>query len=79
MGALTVFAPQSLTVGPMKIGVLSTNDLTVLQLLERERSLRIMASTALVSEEASVLLGLAEDYESLATQRQTMCETKRDR
>jgi hypothetical protein len=63
----------------MKIGALSTNDLTVLQLLERERSLRIMASTALVSEEASVLLGLAEDYESLVTQRQTMCETKKDR
>jgi hypothetical protein len=63
----------------MNIGLQSTNDLTVLQLLERERSLRIMASTALVSEEASVLLGLAEDYESLVTQRQTMCETKRDR
>ena len=79
MGTLTVFALQSLTVGAMKIGLQSTNDLTVLQLLERERSLRIMASTALVSEEASVLLGLAEDYESLVTQRQTMCETKKDR
>lgn len=78
MGALTVFALQSLTVGAMKIGLQSTNDLTVLQLLERERSLRIMASTALVLEEASVLLGLAEDYESLVTRRQMDCDKKSD-
>jgi hypothetical protein len=63
----------------MKIGLKSTDGLTVLQLLERERSLRIMASTALAAEEAKVLLGLAENYESLVTRRQMICERKIDR
>jgi hypothetical protein len=54
----------------IKIGLVSTNDLTVLQLLARERSLRIMVSNALTPEEAKALLALAEDYASLATQRQ---------
>jgi hypothetical protein len=63
----------------MKIGLKSTDRLTVLQLLERERSLRIMASTALVPEEEKVLLGLAENYASLVTRRQLTCERKIDR
>jgi hypothetical protein len=46
-------------------------DLTVQQLLERERSLRVMASTALTVEESTALLVLVEHYESLATERQT--------
>jgi hypothetical protein len=45
-------------------------DLTERQLLERERSLRIMASTALTPEESTALLALAEQYESITTHRQ---------
>ena len=60
----------------MKIGLVSTNNLTVLQLLARERSLRVMASNALTTEEAKALLALAEDYASLATQRQIHEEEK---
>jgi hypothetical protein len=48
-----------------------TNDMTIVQLLEREQSLRIMASTALTPAEARALLAMAKDYESLATKRQT--------
>jgi hypothetical protein len=52
-------------------------DPTVQQLLERERSLRIMASTALTLDETNTLLGLAERYESLVTERQI--QEQRDR
>jgi hypothetical protein len=55
----------------MNTDLSSTNDMTIVQLLERERSLRIMASTALTPAEARALLAIAEDYESFATERQT--------
>ena len=54
----------------MKINLQSPGDLTDQQLLERERSLRIMASTALTLEELTALLALAEQYELLVTERQ---------
>ena len=60
----------------MKIGLVPTNDLTILQLLARKRSLRIMVSNALTPEEAKALLALAEDYASLATQLQIHEEEK---
>jgi hypothetical protein len=46
-------------------------DPTVQQLLERERSLRMMASTALTIEESTALLALVEHYEALVAERQT--------
>jgi hypothetical protein len=52
-------------------------DLTVQQILERERCLRIMASTALTVEESTALLVLVEHYASLATERQIQSETQR--
>jgi hypothetical protein len=55
----------------------SACDLTDGQLLERERSLRIMASTALTLEESTVLLVLAERYESLMAQRQVRVNAER--
>jgi hypothetical protein len=54
----------------MKPNFQPTGDLTDLQLWERERSLRVMASTALSLAELTTLLGLAEQYESLVTGRQ---------
>jgi hypothetical protein len=62
----------------MNIDLPSTNDMTIVQLLEQERSLRIMASTALTRAEASALLALAEVYETFATERQAH-ETKEGR
>jgi hypothetical protein len=53
-----------------------TSDLTDQQLVERERSLRIMASTALTLEELTTLLALAEQYGSLATERQVPEESE---
>jgi hypothetical protein len=52
-------------------------DLTVQQILERERCLRIMASTALTVEESTALLVLVEHYASLATERQIQSEAQR--
>jgi hypothetical protein len=46
-------------------------DPTIQQLLERERSLRMMASTALTIEESTALLALVEHYEALVAERQT--------
>ncbi len=54
----------------MEIIFRPTGDLTDQQLLERERSLRVMASTALSLEELTTLLALAEQYEQLVTGRQ---------
>jgi len=48
----------------------SPGDLTIQQLLERERSLRKMASTALTHEESTALLALVQHYETLVEQRQ---------
>ena len=56
---------------------MSLTDLTVQQILERERSLRIMASTALTVEESTALLVLVEHYASLATERQIQSEAQR--
>jgi len=47
----------------------SPGDLTIQQLLERERSLRKMASTALTREESTALLALVQHYETLVEQR----------
>jgi hypothetical protein len=47
----------------------SPGDLTIQQLLERERSLRKMASTALTREESTGLLALVQHYETLVEQR----------
>jgi hypothetical protein len=55
----------------MNNNLLSPNDPTVQQLLERERSLRMMASTALTIEESTALLALVEHYEALVTERQS--------
>ena len=55
----------------MNANLQSPRDLTVPQLLERERSLRAMASTALTIEESTALLALVEHYEGLATERQS--------
>jgi hypothetical protein len=49
----------------------SLSDPTVQQLLERERSLRMMASTALTVEESTALLALVEHYEALVAERQS--------
>jgi hypothetical protein len=54
-----------------------TGDISDQQLLERERSLRMMASTALTPEELTTLLALAEQYEALVTERQAPEEIKR--
>jgi hypothetical protein len=54
----------------MKTNFQPIGDITDQQLLERERSLRIMASTALTPEEMTALLALAEQYEALVTERQ---------
>jgi hypothetical protein len=54
----------------------SPGDLTIQQLLERERLLRKMASTALTREESTALLALVQHYETLVDQRQRQ-ETKR--
>jgi hypothetical protein len=61
----------------MKTNFQPPGDLTDQQLLERERSLRIMASTALTLEELTTLLALAEQYESLVTERQVLEESER--
>jgi hypothetical protein len=61
----------------MKTRLQFPRDPTVQQLLERERSLRIMASTALTLEETNTLLGLAEHYESLVTKRQIQEQRER--
>jgi hypothetical protein len=45
-------------------------DLTVLQLLERERLIRVMASSALTTEELNALLALLEQCGSLVSERQ---------
>jgi hypothetical protein len=45
-------------------------NLTVQQLLERERALRMLAATALTSKESSALLALVEHYEDLVAERQ---------
>jgi hypothetical protein len=57
----------------------SITDLTIAQLLERERSLRILASTALTIEESNALLALVEYYETLVTERQNQEETEHHR
>jgi hypothetical protein len=59
----------------------SITDITIPQLLERERSLRVLASTALTIEESNALLALVEHYETLVTERQNQEETehRRDR
>ena len=59
------------TLGPMNSNWQSPIDPTVQQLLERERSLRMMASTALTIEESTALLALVEHYEALVAERQT--------
>jgi hypothetical protein len=61
----------------MKNKLQSPSDLTVHQLLERERSLRIMASTALTVEESTALLALVDHYEALATERQVQLQRER--
>jgi hypothetical protein len=53
----------------------SVTDITIAQLLERERSLRVMASTALTIDESNALLALVEYYEALVTERQNQEET----
>jgi hypothetical protein len=58
----------------MTTNLQSPSGLTVQQLLERERSLRMMASTALTVEESTALLTLVEHYESLVAERQTQQE-----
>jgi hypothetical protein len=55
----------------------SPGDLTVHQLLERERTLRVIASTALTIEESAALLALVEHYESLVTERQAQLRGER--
>jgi hypothetical protein len=57
----------------------SITDITIAQLLERERSLRVMASTALTIEESNALLALVEHYEALVTERQNQEETEHRR
>jgi hypothetical protein len=57
----------------------SITDITIAQLLERELSLRVMASTALTIEESNALLALVEHYEALATERQNQEETEHRR
>ena len=57
----------------------SIADITIAQLLERERSLRILASTALTIEESHALLALVEHYETLVTERQNQEETEHRR
>lgn len=49
----------------------SPGDIAIPQLLERERALRILASTALTIEESTGLLTLVEYYEALVTERQS--------
>jgi hypothetical protein len=61
----------------MKTKFQPTDDITDQELLERERSLRIMASTALTPEELTTLLALAEQYEALVTERQIPVERER--
>ena len=57
----------------------SITDITIAQLLERERALRILASTALTIEESNALLALVEYYETLVTERQNQEETEHHR
>jgi hypothetical protein len=57
----------------------SITDITIVQLLERERSLRVMASTALTIEESNALLALVEHYEVLVTERQSQEEAEHRR
>ena len=57
----------------------SITDITIPQLLERERALRILASTALTIEESNALLALVEYYETLVTERQNQEETEHHR
>jgi hypothetical protein len=47
--------------------------------LERERSLRVVASTALTIDESNALLALVEYYEALVTERQNQEETEHRR
>ena len=61
----------------MKTNFRLAGDITDQQLLERERSLRMMASTALTPEESNTLLALAEQYEALVTERQIPEASKR--
>lgn len=55
----------------MRSHLRSPSNLTVQQLLERERSLRMMASTALTVEELTALLTLVEHYELLVAEHQS--------
>jgi uncharacterized protein YciW len=55
----------------MRSHLRSPSNLTVQQLLERERSLRLMASTALTVEELTALLTLVEHYELLVAEHQS--------
>ena len=48
----------------------SPGDLTIQQLLERERTLRMLAATALTSKESTALLALVAHYEALAAERE---------
>jgi hypothetical protein len=57
----------------------SITDITIAQLLERERSLRVVASTALTIDESNALLALVEYYEALVTERQNQEETEHHR
>jgi len=66
----TAFLRVPAKIGLMNRSVQSTAEPTLHQLLERERSLRIMASTALTVEESAALLALVEHYASLIDRRQ---------
>jgi hypothetical protein len=57
----------------------SITDITIAQLLEGERLLHVVASTALTIEESNALLALVEHYEALVTERQNQEETKHRR
>jgi hypothetical protein len=54
----------------MEAGLPPDTDITILDLSERERAIRIFASAALTPEESTVLLGLVDYYEALVADRQ---------
>jgi hypothetical protein len=56
--------------GPMTTKPRSPNEPTIQQLWERERTLRILASTALTLEESTALATLIAYYEALEVERQ---------
>jgi hypothetical protein len=60
----------SLKMAPMEASLPPKTDITILDLLERERAIRIFASAALTPEESTVLLRLVDYYETLIAERQ---------